>query len=329
MRILGLILAAVLSLGATSGCGGGELEVRVMSFNIRYGSAADGENRWDKRKELVYEVIRKEDGDFVGLQEALDFQLEAIKKNVAGYEHVGIGREVGGKGEYSAILYRSKRFGVLESGTFWLSDTPEKVSKGWGNNIVRICTWGRFIEKKTGKCVYVYNTHLDHESQVSREKSARLLMERIGKRRYADPFMLTGDFNAGENNPAILYLKGKKSGEDKSKTEGEVTGEGSEEKGEVNPKPVVDSFRVLHGKAKKVGTFNGFKGVSDGDKIDFIFVEPGIKVLEAQIVRTHKENRYPSDHFPITARLRFNIKASAAKEALEQLNESDKDYAKK
>ena len=311
MRILGLIMAAVLSLGAASGCGGGELEVRAMSFNIRYGSAADGENHWEKRKELVYEVIRKEDGDFVGLQEALDFQLKAIKKNVAGYEHVGIGREVGGKGEFSAILYRSKRFKVLDSGTFWLSETPEKISKGWGNNIVRICTWGRFIEKKTGKCVYVYNAHLDHESQVSREKSVRLLMDRISKRRHADPFMLTGDLNAGESNPAILYLKGKKLGEDKNETEGE----GAEKKAEINPKPLIDSFRVLHSKAKKVGTFNGFKGVSDGDKIDFIFVEPGTKVLEAQIVRTHKVGRYPSDHFPVTARLGFAIKAGAAKEA--------------
>jgi len=271
------------------------LELKVLSFNIRYGTAADGPNHWSKRSELVYQVIRQADADFVGLQEALDFQIDQIINNVTGYDYVGVGRHGGRRGEYSAILYRSKRFKVDESDTFWLSNKPEKPSRHWGNSVTRICTWARFIEKKTCQAVYLYNTHLDHQSQPSREKSVRLIIDRIANRLYAEPFILTGDFNAGESNPAIRFLKGKpiRIGKKKDK----------ENTNSTNPLPLVDTFRVLHTKEKKVGTFNGFKGNADGPKIDYIFAEPETKVQAAEIVRTHKDNRYPSDHFPVTAKM--------------------------
>ena len=275
------------------------LQLRVMSFNIRYGTANDGENRWENRCEMVFDVLHDNKPDVVGLQEALRFQIDQIRKALPEYGQVGVGRNDGKtKGEYTAILYLTERFSVDESATFWLSNTPAVPgSRHWGNSIPRICTWARMVEKKTGRAFYIYNTHLDHKSQPSRERSVVLLTSRINDRRYLEPCVVTGDFNAGENNPAILYLKGKiaLSTEDKGKFS--------------NPVPMLDTFRLLHPGAQEVGTFNRFGGRRNGEKIDFIFVPPGVRLLEAEIIRTERNGRYPSDHFPVSAR--FSLPATA------------------
>jgi endonuclease/exonuclease/phosphatase family metal-dependent hydrolase len=280
------------------------LAADVMSFNIRYGSAADGEDRWDKRKDLVCDIIRYQSPDVVGLQEALDFQIEYILDAVSGYGMIGEGRDGGSAGEYSAILYWADRFDVAEHGTFWLSDTPEVPSRHWGNACVRICTWGRFVERESGRAFYLYNTHLDHVSQPSREKSVRLIMERVSERGHPDPFVLTGDFNAGEDNPAIGYLVG-----DATRASGTMVAAGDATGDDVTPLPLVDAFRVLYPDAGSVGTFNGFEGKTGGDKIDYVFVTPDTEVSHASILRMHDEGRYPSDHFPVTASLAFKADA--------------------
>jgi len=272
------------------------LELDVMTFNIRYGSANDGVNNWNNRREMVFDIFRNYNPDIVGLQEALDFQIAEIRKVNTNYGRIGVGREDGKtEGEYSAILYRLDRFGVDESGTFWFSDTPEVPgSIHWGNACVRICTWARFIEKKSGRAFYAFNLHLDHVSQPSREKSVMLLTKQISQRKHKDPFVVTGDFNAGENNPAILYMKGRT-----------ALDEGEKSK---NPHPMVDTFRVIHPDAKLVGTFNEFKGIHEGDKIDFIFTTPDVKVLDAKIIYDNTNGRYPSDHFPVTATIQLPVK---------------------
>ncbi len=270
------------------------IELKVMTFNIRYGTANDGEDRWENRRQMVFDVLRKNQPGALGLQEALHFQIDEICKAVPEYGRLGVARDDGKtKGEYCAILYRQDRLEVNESGTFWFSDTPDVAgSSHWGNANVRICTWARFVEKKAGRGFYLYNLHLDHVSQPSREKSVVLLARRISDRKRPDLFIITGDFNAGESNPAILYLKGKAAlGEEESKSKNSV--------------PVVDTFRVLYPDANEVGTFNAFKGNRKGDKIDFIFTMPDVQVLEAQIVHTERNGRYPSDHFPVTARIRL------------------------
>jgi endonuclease/exonuclease/phosphatase family metal-dependent hydrolase len=270
------------------------LQLKVMSFNIRYGTANDGENRWKKRREMVFDIFRNHKPDVAGLQEALRFQIDEILKAAPNFGMVGVGRDDGEKdGEYCAILYDRERFSVVESGTFWFSDTPEVPgSVSWGNSYTRICTWARFEEKQTGGAFYIYNVHLDHQSQPSRERSVVLLAERIGRRKHKDPFVVTGDFNAGEKNPAILYLKGKAALDDQKS--------GGESK---NPVLMVDTFRVLHPDANEVGTFNQFQGIRSGDKIDYIFTTPDVKVLEAAILHDNIDGRYPSDHFPIIAKL--------------------------
>jgi endonuclease/exonuclease/phosphatase family metal-dependent hydrolase len=267
------------------------LKLRVMSFNIRYGSAKDGENHWKNRKQMVFDVLRGHNPDIVGLQEALDFQIAEICAALGKYGRIGVAREDGNKdGEYSAILYRRDLFDVDESDTFWFSDTPEiPGSSHWGNVCVRICTWARFVEKKSGEAFYLFNLHLDHVYQPSREKSAVLLTHRINRRRHPDPFVVTGDFNTGENNPVVKYLKGRT----------RLTGADGNEHN--NPVPMLDTFRVLHPDVEDVRTAHGFKGTRQGSKIDYVFVPPSAKVIEARILYDNVDGRYPSDHYPVNA----------------------------
>jgi endonuclease/exonuclease/phosphatase family metal-dependent hydrolase len=272
------------------------LQLRIMTFNILQGNAhKDDENRWENRRELVVNILRENQPDILGLQEALRFQLDQIRQGLGQYREIGVGRDDGKtQGEYCAILYRLDRFDVDESGTFWLCDTPEAPgSITWGNACTRICTWARFIEKKSRLAFYAFNLHLDHVSQPSREKSVVLLAKRIAGRKQPDPFIVTGDFNTGEDNPVILYLKGKKA------LDKDNAGPA------LNPVLMVDAFRVLHPDDKEVGTYNDLQGKRSAPKIDYIFASPDLEVLQAEILRTQYGGRWPSDHFPVTATLRL------------------------
>jgi len=251
----------------------------IMSFNIRYGTADDGENRWERRRGQLFDLLKASDPDVIGLQEALHFQIDEILAAVPGYRMVGVGRTDGGQdGEYAAILYRASRLTVRRTGTFWLSDTPDVVrSNTWGAALERICTWAIFDDNR-GTPFYAFNLHLDHVSQPAREKSVTLLLDRVGARQPALPVVVLGDFNAGEANPATQAML----------------------------RTFRDSFRMRHPDAKDVGTGNQFKlGTASGEKIDYIFVEPATEVLGADIVRTSVDGRYPSDHFPVVAQIRF------------------------
>jgi endonuclease/exonuclease/phosphatase family metal-dependent hydrolase len=256
-----------------------------MSFNIRYGTANDGENRWALRREFLFDVMRETNADLVGLQEALDGQIQELLQALPQYGVVGVGRDDGRtRGEYAAILYRRDRFRVSDAGTFWFSDTPEVVaSRSWGNTITRICTWARLVDRD-GREFWHFNVHLDHQSQPSRERSAGLLADRIAARRSLDESaIVTGDFNVGESNRAITRLTAPQNGA---------------------AALFIDTFRAKHPDEKIAGTFSGFKyGATTGDKIDYVLVPAGTEVLEAAIVRTSRNDRYPSDHFPVVAKV--------------------------
>jgi endonuclease/exonuclease/phosphatase family metal-dependent hydrolase len=276
--------------------------ITVLSFNIRYDNPGDGENRWELRKEAVAMQIHEVDPDILCLQEALRHQLNDLHELVPGYEEVGVGRDDGVEaGEYCAILIRDGFRSIAESGTFWLSDTPDVPgSTSWGNNITRIATWAE-LEDSAGHVFTVYNTHLDHESQQSREFSADLLRRMI-IHSGAGPFIIAGDFNAGEDNRAIqimttvydnlpLVMPGPQSHLD-------------EERRELDHfQPFRDSFRVLHPNADSVGTYNSWTGVRTGEKIDYVFVSKSIDVLDAGILHQPVNGRYTSDHFPVYARV--------------------------
>lgn len=271
--------------------------VSLMTFNIRLGVANDGDNAWEKRKSMVFSVIRDQGGDFVGMQEAWKFQIEDILQAVPAYQCLGRGRQVDpDTDEWSPICYRHARWTPVpeEKGTFWLSETPETPgSKSWDSSLPRICTWARFVENATGRSLYVFNTHYDHLGQTARLNSSRLIASRMNQRKMQDvPVVFMGDFNAGENNEAILYLKG-------------TTVQGTK-----NPIPFVDTFRVLYPQQSNVGTFHGWTGRKTGDKIDYIWSQPessgGPKVTEAAIVYDNTQSRYPSDHFPVKTTLVFS-----------------------
>ena len=252
-------------------------ELKVMTFNIRYGAANDGANSWQFRKDDVVKTIQSFKPDLLGLQEALQLQIDELLMQMPGYAYVGGGRDDGKReGEHSCIFYQKDRFNVDSAGTFWFSETPNIVaSKSWGNNITRICTWVRLHDKFSGKDFYLFNVHLDHESQPSREKSAELLVKKINEKTL--PVILTGDFNCGDENTAIKTILS--SG-------------------------LIDTYRILNAKQPKEGTFNSFKGETSEDKIDFIFITKDFLVKQSEIVRTSYDGKFPSDHFPVTAILR-------------------------
>ena len=267
-------------------------EARVMSYNIRYGTAHDGDDAWVNRRALLIEQLRRQAADTIGMQEALRFQIDEIRAALPHYGEVGIGRDGGEAGEYSCILFDIRKFRVQESGTFWLSETPDERSRDWDSACVRICTWALLADRETGETFYHYNTHLDHQSAEARLNGVRLIAQRIASGKPDVPFVLTGDFNAAEESPPVGYLKG----------------EGVDGNGNKTPVAMVDTFRVLHPDAQEVGTFNRFRGEKGGAKIDYIMAAPETKVLAAEIDFSMPDGRCVSDHFAVTATLRFDGK---------------------
>ncbi|MEZ5277144.1 MAG: endonuclease/exonuclease/phosphatase family protein [Opitutaceae bacterium] len=252
----------------------------VLTLNVRVDVPSDAPHTWEARRPLIRDFLQALKPDLVGLQEALDHQLQDLLADNPEFGAVGVGREDGqSRGEFSAILYRKDRLRPTAGDTFWLSATPEiPGSRTWGNHYTRVCTWARFTSPDGSHPLYLFNTHLDHESQEAREKSAALILERMASREdSASPVVLTGDFNAGESNPAILRLQ----------------------------RALTETFRLVHPDAVDVGTFHAFSDRIQPDKIDFIFVSPEIRVRSATIHRPRPDGRYLTDHEPVSAVIRL------------------------
>lgn len=252
--------------------------LRVMTFNLRTATARDGDDAWPHRRELLVRVIREYDPDFLGVQEAQRSQLDALAKAFPELAKAGVGREADGGGEYTAVFFRDSRFDLADAGTFWLSDQPDAPgSRTWGNNLPRISTWVRLLDRASNRRFVVFNTHWDHESQPARLRSGALMAEEVAARAAAgDPVLVMADFNCGERDPAMAALT----------RDGEL---------------LKDTFRVVHPDEKNINTFNGFGKRPNKAKIDGILATPQWRVLDAEIVRTHEGQRYPSDHYPVTA----------------------------
>lgn len=284
ISILMLALFPTLLLAADS-----DAELRVMSFNIRYGTANDGANHWDVRKDFLTGTIRAFDPDLLGTQETLAFQRNYIQRNLDGYEAFGVGREDGEEiGEFAALFYRRERFEKLDGGNFWLSKTPDKRgSKSWDSSLPRIATWVKLADRNRADSppILFLNTHFDHRGTQARMESARLLrkhLETVGK---GCSIIVTGDFNTDEGSEpyAVLF-----------------------EKAGDSPAQLIDTFRATHAEKKSdEGTFSDFVATrTNGPRIDWIGVSREWKVVEAAIDRTARDGRTPSDHFPVTAVLR-------------------------
>jgi endonuclease/exonuclease/phosphatase family metal-dependent hydrolase len=247
---------------------------RIATFNIRC-PIDKGDNAWTSRAPRVRELIRKHGFDLVGLQEATSNQIDDLLTE--GWAYTGVGRDDGKRGgEASCIFYKKGRFEMRDTGTFWLSETPEVPgSKSWDAGCTRVCTWARMAERKSGREFFYFNTHLDHMSEAARANGMALILTRVMRLAQGRPVFLTGDMNATPGSAPI-------------KRAAAVLGEASKltRTPHAGPVPTSGGFNV-----EKIHTA----------EIDHIFVSGGVRVLTHTTFDDSQNTLYPSDHFPVAA----------------------------
>lgn len=247
----------------------------IMTYNIRYDNPQDGDDNWHQRKAWLAGQVKFYEPDVLGIQEGLHQQVAYLDEQLDEYGYVGIGRDDGKEeGEYSAVFYKSNKLEVLESGTFWLSETPDEPSKGWDANIKRICTYALFKDKQTGKLFWVFNTHFDHKGKEAREESAKLVLKKIASINTKNlPVVLMGDFNATIEDQPIITIK------EKMKDSRDVS-----QSPPFGPSGTASGFGVTKPVTKR---------------IDYIFVSDNMHVNKYAVISDSKDLHYPSDHLPV------------------------------
>jgi endonuclease/exonuclease/phosphatase family metal-dependent hydrolase len=250
--------------------------LKVMSYNIRMGSANDGTNSWHLRYMATKEMLDDQKPDVFGVQEAFDYQVRFIEE-MCGYETVGVGREDGKKeGEHMSIFWNKKTVSMVKWGTFWLSETPKKPSKGWDAACYRTATWALMKDKKTGNRFFFVNTHLDHKGKEAQKNGLKLIVEKIAEiNPDGYPMVLTGDFNITPDNANLVELDS-----------------------------MMQSARKIAQKTDNHPTYNGWGKKSS--LIDYIYVSGFSACPEYQTVtKRYADRKFISDHYPICARLIF------------------------
>ena len=257
--------------------------IRVMSFNIRYDEPKDGVNAWPNRKQKVADVIRFHKADLVGVQEALLRQLRDLETLLPDIAWCGVGRTDGKEsGEYSAILYKKSRFQLQECKTFWLSETPDKPgSMGWDAAYPRVVTWAKFRDRLAKKTFFHFNTHFDHRGEKARAESSKLILTKIGEIAGSSPFVLTGDLNVVEDSDGYRTLKN----------------------GNSITRLADARYASTHGHFGGDSTFNDWKELQPGRKIDYVFVREGIRVNEHAALADRWNGLWASDHIPVLAEI--------------------------
>lgn len=260
-------------------------EMVVATYNIRNDNATDGAagRGWDVRYNEVCKVIEKYGFDMFGIQEAVNYQVESIKLKFPQYDFIGIGRDGDRNGEYTAIIYNASKFDLLDSGNFWLSETPNEVSKGWDAQYRRICTWGKFRHKESGFEFAYFNTHLDNSGAQARLLGAKMILERM--KAMSLPVMVGGDFNADQLSDPYKVFN--------------------------TSNLVKDSYAMAQKRSIVCGTFNNFTigykyETSDGQyrRIDHLFLSPEFTVTKYAVpIDTYKDKNdnfaLPADHYPV------------------------------
>jgi len=259
-------------------------ELNIMTFNIRLNTASDDLDAWPYRKDKVASLILFHNVHLLGVQEALHDQMMDLKERLPNFRYVGVGRDDGKeKGEYSAIFYDTTRLQMLQSQTFWLSETPAiPGSKSWDAAITRIVTWARFKDKKTKRVFFAFNTHFDHMGKKARAESARIILNKVKEIAGSSPAIVTGDFNSEPGDEPIQIILDK-----------------------TNAFHLTDSKEVSQTTHYgPTGTFNGFKSKERNDQpIDYIFIKGKWKVLKHATISQSWEGRFASDHFAVLATL--------------------------
>ena len=257
----------------------GLAQTSIMSFNIRYDNPNDKENWWEHRKSALTTMLLYYTPDILGVQEALHTQVQYLDSSLVDYKYIGVGRDDGKqKGEYTAIYYNTKKYKLLHSKTYWLSETPNTISVGWDASMERIVTVGEFQDKSNGTRLYVFNAHFDHIGKLARKKSAALLLKLIEEMGIQNQkIILMGDLNCLPKDAPIQTLE----------------------------TALADTYKISKAKPYgPVGTFNGFDLQSKLTKrIDYIFVK-NVQVMQYLTIDDRRNNKlYLSDHFPVFVRI--------------------------
>lgn len=253
----------------------------IGSFNIRYDNPRDSGNLWKDRKAYVASLIRFHDFDVFGTQEGLKHQLDDIQQQLPQYERYGIGRDDGAtKGEYSAIFYKKEKYQLINSGDFWLSETPDKPGFGWDARINRICSWVQLKDKTSGQSFFCFNVHFDHQGVVARKESSKLLLSKMQSISGKDPVILTGDFNGDHTTEWYQTL--------------------------ANSGIIKDSFREVQYPYVNNGSFQNFgRNFNTNDIIDHIFISSHFNTKRWGVLTDSYSGKFPSDHFPILTELHW------------------------
>jgi endonuclease/exonuclease/phosphatase family metal-dependent hydrolase len=254
--------------------------INVATYNLRLNNAGDGPNAWPARKEMVKALIRYHEFDIIGTQEGLPDQIADLAQ-MEEFDHVGVGRDDGkNAGEHSAIFFRKSRFTLLSQGDFWLSETPDRPSFGWDAKCChRLASWARLRDRSSSRVLFVFSVHFDHEGEVARRASADLMLRKIAEITHGDPAICVGDFNSTPDTVQIQKMSA----------------------------VMRDARRVSQAPPYGPdGTFNGFHfDQAPTERIDYVFVDRHFDVLTYAALSDSLDQRYPSDHFPVVARVVF------------------------
>ena len=255
--------------------------LRVMSFNVRYPAPSDGPNRWELRRDLLVDTIREKNPDLLGTQELFYEQGQYIVEKLPQYTWFGVSRRGSREDEHMGVFYRPGKLKLLDSGNFWLSETPEVAgSMSWSVSLPRMVTWGLFEIAGSGRRLYFYNTHFPHRQQdaEARLRCGQVISERIKKLPEDVPFILTGDFNSPTGSDVYKLL--------------------------------TTSLTDARTSADRISgpecTLSGFTGQTSGPRIDWILYRGSLRAVEAETVTRSQDGRYPSDHYPVFAVLEFS-----------------------
>lgn len=268
------ILTSLLFTILATTAGAQDQPLSVMTYNIRCGSCEpqDSPNHWSKRKFLVAHLIKNNNPDIIGFQEAESFQIENLADMLGEYSWVGVGRDNGASGgEANAVFFRKSRFLLENTKTIWLSPTPHQVSRGWDAAYNRTLTISTLKDLETNITWSILNTHFDNQGAVAQKNSAKMLIAELKKIPSDIPTVVTGDFNLASDNQVYKYI--------------------------TKSSQIVDTSPDSK---TNIITFNDFGKKSPANKkIDFIFVNKSLTTLDQKIDQTRYNQLYPSDHYPI------------------------------
>lgn len=250
-------------------------DVHLMTYNVRFENPGDAPHIWESRLPLILDQINNFGADIIGMQEVLKSQVLDLEEALPGFQRLGVGRDDGNEaGEYSPLFFRKDRFESGAYGTIWLSETPATVSKGWDAALPRVATWAVLRDKKTEKSYMVLNTHFDHVGKQARLESIKLIYNFVTQGRFLDHLTIVmGDLNNGPDDEPYQWLQGQQRFQ--------------------------DSYEAATYRSGPEGTFNAFNYEHISPRIDYIFVDPLVKVKSYQVLQELKNGVMPSDHWPV------------------------------